>query len=125
MKKGLAMLQKAGTKEEDLYKNLNSDNMPDAFNAQKGRYEYTRFKDVPASSIVQGKLSTAVRAADGSYTVVKADDIYTSPTPKTLDEARGYAVAEYQDELEKSWNAQLRAKYPVKVDEAVFRSMVK
>jgi peptidyl-prolyl cis-trans isomerase SurA len=44
---------------------------------------------------------------------------------KTLDEARGYVVAEYQDFLEKDWNKQMRNKYPVKVNEDVFRAMVK
>ncbi len=125
MKKGLTMLQKAGTKEEDLYKALNTENTPDAFNAQKGRYEYSKFKDVPQSGIQKGRLSEPARAADGSYTVVKTESVYVQAAPKTLDEARGYAVAEYQDALEKTWNAELRAKYPVKVEEPVFRSMIK
>jgi peptidyl-prolyl cis-trans isomerase SurA len=34
-------------------------------------------------------------------------------------------VAEYQDYLEKKWNEELRNKYPVKVDESVFKGMVK
>ncbi len=125
MKKGIVLLQKAGTKDEELYKSLNSETTSDAFNAQKGRYEFSRFKDVPESSIVKGKLSTPARGADGSYTIVKAETIYTAPTAKSLDEARGYAVAEYQDALEKAWNTELRAKYPMKVEESVFRSMVK
>lgn len=47
------------------------------------------------------------------------------PTPKTLDEARGYIIADYQDQLEMDWVAGLRLKYPVKVDEAVLMSLVK
>ncbi len=74
---------------------------------------------------MKGKVSAPTHATDGSYTVVRADNVFTQPTSKTLDEARGYAVAEYQDNLEKSWNAQLRAKYPVKLDEKAFQSMVK
>ncbi len=47
------------------------------------------------------------------------------PTPKTMDEARGYIIADYQDQLEKDWVASLQAKYPVKVDDAVLMSLVK
>jgi peptidyl-prolyl cis-trans isomerase SurA len=47
------------------------------------------------------------------------------PTPKTLDEARGYIIADYQDQLEKDWVASLQAKYPVKVNEEVLMSLVK
>jgi peptidyl-prolyl cis-trans isomerase SurA len=124
MKKGMAILQKGDTKDEDLYRALNTAGSADAVSITRGHFEFSRFKDVPQPSIVKGKYSAAVRSADGNFTVVKADNIYTQPTPKSLDEARGYAVAEYQDALEKSWNAQLRAKYPVKVDETVFKSMV-
>ena len=47
------------------------------------------------------------------------------PQPKTLEEARGYIIADYQDQLEKEWVASLQKKYPVKIDEAVLRSLVK
>ncbi len=47
------------------------------------------------------------------------------PQPKTLEEARGYIIADYQDQLEKEWVASLQKKYPVKVDEAVFVTLVK
>ena len=119
------MLQKGAIKDEELAKALNTESAPDQFSFQRGHYEFSRFKDVPQSAIVKGKPSQAVRATDGTYTVVLADNVFTQPTQKTLDEARGYAVAEYQDVLEKNWNAQLRSRYPVKVEEPVFRSMIK
>jgi peptidyl-prolyl cis-trans isomerase SurA len=124
MKKGMAILQKGNTKDEDLYRAMNTEGNADVVNVTRGHYEFSRFKEVPQASIVKGKFSPAVRGTDGSYTIVKADNVYVQPTDKTLDEARGYAVAEYQDALEKTWNAQLRAKYPMKVDEPVFKSMV-
>ncbi|MBK7381898.1 MAG: peptidylprolyl isomerase [Flavobacteriales bacterium] len=45
------------------------------------------------------------------------------PTAKTLDEARGLITAGYQDNLEKAWIEELRAKYPVTVDRAVLYSI--
>jgi peptidyl-prolyl cis-trans isomerase SurA len=47
------------------------------------------------------------------------------PQPKSLDEARGYIIADYQDQLEKEWVASLQTKYPVKVDETVFVTLIK
>lgn len=127
MKKGVSLLQqKGGAKDEALSRALNPEGSAmDAFTVDRGRYEFSKFKDMPQSSIQQGKVSPAVKVADGTYTVVVADKVFNAPVAKTLDEARGYAVAEYQDVLEKEWNASLRSKYPLKVEEPVFKSMVK
>jgi peptidyl-prolyl cis-trans isomerase SurA len=54
-----------------------------------------------------------------------AIDKIIPPTPKTLDEARGYIIADYQDQLEKDWVASLQAKYPIQVNESVLNSLVK
>ncbi len=47
------------------------------------------------------------------------------PTPKKLEEAMGYIIADYQDQLEKDWVASLQKKYPVQVNEAALRSLVR
>ena len=47
------------------------------------------------------------------------------PQPKSLEEARGYIIADYQDQLEKEWIASLQKKYTVKVDDTVLMSLVK
>ncbi len=47
------------------------------------------------------------------------------PTPKTLDEARGFIVSDYQEFLEKEWIKELRQKYPVKVNNDVFSKLIK
>ena len=44
---------------------------------------------------------------------------------KTLAEARGYVIADYQDYLEKEWVEQLRKEYPVVVNKDVFMSLIK
>lgn len=62
--------------------------------------------------------------SDGSITFVKVIKV-VPPTPKTLKEARGYVISGYQDELEKTWLANLRTKYPVQVNQEVFNSLIK
>ncbi len=44
---------------------------------------------------------------------------------KTLDEARGYVIAEYQDYLESQWIKELRQRYEVDVKQKVLNSLVK
>lgn len=55
------------------------------------------------------------------YYVVKP----LEPMSKTLDECRGAVIADYQIVLEKNWMGGLRAKYPVILDEQVFKAMFK
>ena len=44
---------------------------------------------------------------------------------KTLKEARGYVVADYQDYLEKEWMKELMAAYKIEVMDVVLKKMVK
>jgi peptidyl-prolyl cis-trans isomerase SurA len=62
--------------------------------------------------------------ATGSITFVKINKI-VAPAPKTLDEARGYVISAYQDQLEKQWIDELHQKYPVVINQQVFNSMVR
>lgn len=61
--------------------------------------------------------------AGGSITFVKINKV-VAPTPKSLDEARGYVISAYQEQLEKQWIEELHKKYPVVINEQVFKSMV-
>lgn len=44
---------------------------------------------------------------------------------KSLDEAKGYIIADYQEYLEKKWIIDLEKQYPTKLNEDVFNSIVK
>lgn len=125
MKEGVNALAETDGTDEAILKRVNNNATPDGVTIQHGRYEFSKFKEVPQSELVKGKTTKATKNDDGSYTVVKVTEVYNAPMQKSLDDARGYVVAEYQDYLEKEWNDQLRKKYPVKVEEKVFRSMVK
>jgi len=47
------------------------------------------------------------------------------PADKTLKEARGYIVADYQDYLEKQWVEQLKTEYQVKINREVLENLIK
>ena len=44
---------------------------------------------------------------------------------KPFDEVRAVVISQYQDKLEKEWVEELHRKYPVKINEEVFRTILK
>jgi peptidyl-prolyl cis-trans isomerase SurA len=60
---------------------------------------------------------------DGRYYAVIIDKSLPAG-PKTLADSRGQATSDYQTYLEKAWIAEMRAKYPVKVNDAEVSKLV-
>jgi peptidyl-prolyl cis-trans isomerase SurA len=126
LEKGLSILQKnINASHDDLVAELNTQERPDNVTIQTGRYEFSKFTEYGKDELKEGALTTAKPQKDGSYLVVRVEKVFNTTTQKSLEDARGYVIAEYQDYLEKAWNQALKDKYPVKVDEKVFNSMVK
>ena len=50
---------------------------------------------------------------------------YNTPSPRTYEEARGLVMNDYQNELENQWIEELKKKYPVTINETVFRQLPK
>lgn len=124
MDTGLVLIKAGKYTDEQIAKELNTSASPDRVSIQRGRYEFSRFKDATLPELQSNKIKI-INHGNGSYTVISAKEVYAAPAPKTLDEARGYVVAEYQDYLEKQWNEKMRHEYPMKINEKVFKSMVK
>ncbi|MCB0782301.1 MAG: peptidylprolyl isomerase [Flavobacteriales bacterium] len=59
---------------------------------------------------------------DGRVVIADLQEVLPA-APKTLEEARGSITAAYQDHLEKVWVDELKAKYPVVVDQDVLYSI--
>lgn len=91
-----------------------------------GRYELGQVID---SSITtkptDGSYSRFVSNPDGSVSFTKYLHLYPANQQRSFEEARGLVINDYQTVLEKKWLEELRKKYPVKLDEAVFKQMVK
>lgn len=60
----------------------------------------------------------------GNLTFTAVESIIP-PEPKSLNEARGYIIADYQDQLEQEWIAELKDKYTVEINHDVLDSLIK
>lgn len=121
---GMIVMKDAQMTDEQMVKILNNQTNPDRVSIQHGHYEFAKYKEVTLSELNANKTKV-INLPNGTYKVIVAKTINTSPVSKTLDEARGYVVAEYQDYLEKQWNEKMHHDYPLKVNDKVFKSIVK
>jgi len=62
---------------------------------------------------------------DGSVSFAYILKTYPANMPRNYSEAKGLVISDYQVELEKTWVAELKKKYPVKIDEKVFQQIAK
>jgi peptidyl-prolyl cis-trans isomerase SurA len=60
----------------------------------------------------------------GGYTFSMVNRIFPV-RPKTLKEARGYVVADYQEYLEKEWISNLEKEYKIEINNDVLNKLVK
>lgn len=88
-----------------------------------GKYERGQYDVVDSLEWKEG-VTPVVTLNDSSFRFVRIKRL-VAPEPKNLKEAKGYVVSDYQEYLEKTWLAALRSKYPIILDEAVFRSLAK
>ena len=63
--------------------------------------------------------------SESTQTLIKRIGEIIPPIEKTLPQARGYIIADYQDYLEKEWIESLRELYDVSVNQEVLNSIVK
>jgi peptidyl-prolyl cis-trans isomerase SurA len=68
---------------------------------------------------------TVVNPIDGNTSFVKLIHLYSANLQRSFDEAKGLVINDYQITLEEKWINDLKKKYPVKVNEAVFLSLLK
>jgi peptidyl-prolyl cis-trans isomerase SurA len=64
-----------------------------------------------------------INKADNTASFAYIIHTYDKPEPRTFAEAKGLVINDYQAELEKEWVAELKKKYPVRVNEKVLRNI--
>ena len=73
----------------------------------------------------KGQMSKPVVDKKNNKVIVKKIVDILPAQPKTLDEARGYVIADYQEYLEKKWLDQLQKEYKVNINKKVFEKLIK
>lgn len=61
---------------------------------------------------------------EGTATFYKIEALLPA-RPKELSEARGYVIADYQDQLEREWVKRLRQQYPIEVNRKILKKLIK
>jgi len=120
--KAYKMISKGKTVEE-MQSKLNKPGASSKVSVINGKYEKGQYDPVDKAGWKPG-MSPVNKVNDSTFTFVQIVRI-AKPEPKLLSEAKGYHVSDYQEFLEKQWLDELRKKYPVVLNEQVFRSLIK
>lgn len=97
-----------------------------AVQADSGRYEISQLPLSGDLKVEAGTISSpVVNSADGTSSFLKIVSVYPGNLQRSFEEARGLVINDYQNILEEKWILELKKKYPIKVNEAVFQSLLK
>lgn len=107
---------------EQMKAKFNTKDHPIDFSADAGKYERGNNAYVDSAKATPGIYK--VYGADGAYHIIDVKKVIPS-TQKTFEEAKGYVIADYMANLEKTWMAALRDKYPVVENKSVVDALLK
>jgi peptidyl-prolyl cis-trans isomerase SurA len=128
-------------RDRSAWKTL-ADSVGSAVQADSGRFELAQIPTLVPAQGKQGSATTghpepAARYTPGMFTPFvsnQADNTvsfayilnnYNERSPRNYRDARGFVINDYQVFLEDQWIAELKKKYPVKLEENVFASLPK
>ncbi|MDI3318996.1 foldase protein PrsA [Pinibacter soli] len=119
----------------ELYKKIDSDRTnwrsiakeyENIVQADSGRFEYDQFPISGVDKLGEGFVTAPVKnATDNSYTFLYLIKKHNTKDPRNFEDARGFALNDYQNYLEEEWIISLKKKYPVKVNQSVLQSLWK
>ena len=91
-----------------------------------GRFELSQIPVTVDPKTPVGYVSPiVVSQADGNTSFIKLIHHYNANLQRSFDEAKGMVINDYQNILEEMWIGDLKNKYPVKVNDTVFQSLLK
>lgn len=89
-----------------------------------GRFEFDQLPIDPHKNWQKGEMTTPIQnTTDNSYTFICVTAVHPQPEQRAFEDARGMVINDYQKIVEDSWVAELKKRYPVKINTDVFNSI--
>lgn len=106
------------------WRNVMSENSTEV-QADSGRYELSQIPVVDRTNFTQGLVTApVVNSGDGTAVFAQVIKLYPGNQQRSFEDARGLIINDYQSFLEQKWIESLKKKYPVKVNEKAFLSLL-
>jgi len=97
-----------------------------AIQADSGRYELAQIPNPGGTALTpQTYTAFSTNPADNSVSFAYILDIYRDRAPRNFRDARGFVINDYQNWMEDQWIAELKKKYPVKIEEKVIAGLTR
>lgn len=98
---------------------------PEQLIADSGRFELGQLSLNGNEHFSKGQLTPpSQNKADGSYSFAYIFSPMPDKEQRSFEEARGFVINDYQQVLEEKWLNQLKKKYPVKLNQAVWQQVL-
>ncbi len=118
-KNAIDRIQKGGSWKEVMSENSAQ------IQADSGRYELGQIPVIDRTNFTTGLITAPVtNNGDGTTVFAQIIKLYPANQQRSFEDARGLVINDYQTFLEEKWIEQLKRKYPVKVNEKVFHSLL-
>jgi peptidyl-prolyl cis-trans isomerase SurA len=96
----------------------------ESLQADSGRFELDQLPVSEGTKLMPGTLTAPMRnEIDNNLVFCLVLRMYPEKEQRNFSDARGFVINDYQNFLEDQWINTLRKKYPVKINEAVLRSL--
>lgn len=115
--KAVKKLLEKGTASETIEKTINVNNEPHVILTSE---TMTREHRLLPKDFNFKKGVSEIFEHNNAFHIVKVNEVLPSK-PKTLEEAKGFIITDYQNYLEKQWLKELHDKYKVKIDQDVLK----
>ncbi|MFN8288829.1 MAG: peptidylprolyl isomerase [Chitinophagaceae bacterium] len=103
-----------------------ADLFPDKVIADSSRYEWEQIPNLGKVIPKKGMLtSPLVNVTDNTASFAYIVNVYTQPSQRSFNEAKGMVINDYQAILEKQWDEALKKKYPVVINQKVLAEISK
>jgi len=93
--------------------------------ADSARYEWTQIPGIDKAPKEGTITSLTINPTDKTASFAFISKVYSQPSPRSFNEAKGLVMNDYQTMLEQQWIQGLKKKYPVVVDQKVLNSISK